>query len=339
MTLRLFKSMFANSSKYLVQLLTFNCIITIILGQNINDMGLNTLNKHSKIFRLPEEFVVESTIDSETYILGPGDKIGLSIITSTNLSYVMTITPTGDLWIPDVGAVYISGMNIHTAEAKVSQYIQENRFKLAEVIMVVLNIRNFKIQVIGAVINPGMITVSSVERLSDIIRKAGGLHKHADENNISISRTNKPNITCSLRSFQLDGDLINNPILNERNVINVPYLEEQVQDIKTSISYNQSLVFVTGFVLRPKGHKFISGLTVGDYIAMSGGMTDFGSENNILIYRNGVVFKWESIDRLKPGDQINIPANMKYRMLGNMSILQTLTAIMTLFLTYQAAIN
>ena len=39
---------------------------------------------------------------------------------------------------------------------------------------------------------------------------------------------------------------------------------------------------------------------------------------------------------LKPGDQINIPANFKYRTLGNMSMLQTLTAMMTLCLTFLA---
>jgi hypothetical protein len=39
---------------------------------------------------------------------------------------------------------------------------------------------------------------------------------------------------------------------------------------------------------------------------------------------------------LEPGDQIDIPANMKYRLLGNMSILQTLTAMMTLYLTFLA---
>ena len=39
---------------------------------------------------------------------------------------------------------------------------------------------------------------------------------------------------------------------------------------------------------------------------------------------------------LEPGDQIDIPANMKYRLLGNMSMLQTLTAMMTLYLTFLA---
>ena len=110
-------------------------------------------------------------------------------------------------------------------------------------------------------------------------------------------------------------------------------------EIEASITHKQSLVFVTGFVLRPSGHKLIPGYSVNDYIAMSGGVTDFGSMKNLSINRNGKLFTMDTMNYLKPGDQINIPGNLKYRMLGNLSILQTLTAMMTLYLTYQAAIN
>ena len=113
----------------------------MLMAQGSQNLGLD--NK-DKVLRFPEAFVIESEIDPEIYILGPGDKIGLSIITSANMAYIMTITPTGDLWIPDMGAVHISGMNIKTAESKVAQYIHENRFKSADVVLVILNIRHFK---------------------------------------------------------------------------------------------------------------------------------------------------------------------------------------------------
>jgi len=303
------------------------------MSQNLQNLGFE--NK-DKVLRLPEAFVVESEIDPHTYILGPGDKIGLSIITNANMAYVMTITPTGSLWIPDVGEIHISGMDIKSAEVKVTQYIHENRFKSADVTLVILNIRHFKNQVIGAVMNPGFITISSVERLTDIVRKSGGLHKLADENNISISRSSGNKIRCSLQSFHLDGNLINNPILKEGDIINVPYKWEYDKEIESSISHKQNLVFVTGFVVRPSGHKFITGYKVSDYIAMSGGITDFGNLKKLSIYRNGELISSDVMNILEPGDQIDIPANMKYRLLGNMSILQTLTAMMTLYLTFLA---
>ena len=325
--------MFINIRDIIIQLFAFTFIISTLVGQNLQNLGFE--NK-DKVLRLPETFVIESEIDPQTYILGPGDKIGLSIITNANMAYVITITPTGYLWIPDFGEIHISGINIKSAEAKVKQYIQENRFKSADVTLVILNIRHFKNQVIGAVMNPGFITISSVERLTDIVRKSGGLHKLADENNISISRSSGNKIKCSLQSFHFDGNLINNPILKEGDVIHVPYKEEHIKGIESSVSYNQNLVFVTGFVVRPIGHKFISGYTANDYIAMSGGVTDFGNLKKLSIYRNGELISSDVMNILEPGDQIDIPANMKYRLLGNMSILQTLTAMMTLYLTFLA---
>ena len=327
------ESVLVEIKAYLIYFFAFYFITSITFSQNLQNLGLDN---QDKVLRLPETFVIESEIDPEIYILGPGDKIGLSIITSANMAYVMTITPTGKLWIPDLGAVHISGMNIKSAEAKVAQYVHDNRFKSADVILLVLNIRHFKIQVIGAVMNPGLITISSVERLTDVIKKSGGLHKMADEDNISIKRLSETKINCSLKSFHLDGNLINNPILKEGDVIHVLYNNKYKKEIELSISHKQSLVFVTGFVVRPVGHKFIPGYQVNDYIAMSGGVTDFGNIKKLSIYRNGKLISSENMNILKPGDQINIPANFKYRTLGNMSMLQTLTAMMTLYLTFLA---
>ena len=317
---------------YIFYFFAYCFIISITFSQNLQNLGLDN---QDKVLRLPEVFVIESEIDPEIYILGPGDKIGLSIITSANMAYVMTITPAGELWIPDLGVVHISGMNIKSAEVKVAQYIHDNRFKSADVILVLLNIRHFKIQVIGAVMNPGLITVSSVERLADIIKKSGGLHKLADEDNISIKRLSGTNIICSLKSYHLGGDLINNPVLKEGDIIHVLYKDKYNKQIESSISHKQSLVFVTGFVVRPTGHKFVPGYAINDYIAMSGGVTDFGNLKKLSIYRNGELLS-DNMKILEPGDQIDIPANFKYRTLGNMSMLQTLTAMMTLYLTFLA---
>ena len=325
-----------NKSNFIILFHLILIVGQFSFGQNFQNIGLNN---QDKLIRLPEAFIIETQIDPETYILGPGDKIGLSIITSSNMAYILTIIPSGALWIPDIGPIHISGNNIPDAEIKVAKYIHENRFKTADISLVLLNIRQFKIQVIGAVNSPGFINVSSIERLTDAIRKLGGLHKLADEDNISIQRVNSGEFNCSLKSFQLNGDLANNPILKEGDVIRVAYNSEYSEELKASITHKQSLVFVTGFVLRPSGHKFLPGYSVNDYIAMSGGATDFGSLKNLSINRNGELLAIESINYLEPGDEINIPGNMKYRLLGNMSVLQTITAMMTLYLTYQAAIN
>ena len=61
-----------------------------------------------------------------------------------------------------------------------------------------------------------------------------------------------------------------------------------------------------------------------------------GSLNNVSIIRNGKKININE-SNIFPGDQIHVPANLKYRFLGNISILQTTTAIMSLYLTFVAA--
>ena len=324
------------NKKYLRYIFIFCSSLYFLIGQNLQNLGLD--NK-DQLLKLSESFVVETEIDPETYILGPGDKIGLSIITGANLAYVITISPTGELWIPDIGTVHISGMNIQIAEEFAAQYIRENRYKTANISLVLLNIRHHKIQVVGAVISPGFINIKSISRLTDAIKKTDGLHKLADEEHIVIKKENGAEIICSLKSFHLNGNLNNNPVLSAGDIIYVPYDIKFEKEIKKSISHKQSMIYVTGYVLRPTGHKYIPGYRINDYIAMSGGITDFGNEKKFTISRNGELLSKNEIGMLEPGDQINIPANMKYRMLGNMSILQTMTAFMTLFLAYQATVN
>ena len=180
-----------NNSNFIILFHLILIVGQFSFGQNFQNIGLNN---QDKLVRLPEAFIIETQIDPQSYILGPGDKIGLSIITSSNMAYILTITPSGKLWIPDIGPIHISGNNIPDAEIKVAKYIHENRFKTADISLVLLNIRQFKIQVIGAVNSPGIINVSSIERLTDAIRKLGGLHKLADEDNISIQRVNSGEI-------------------------------------------------------------------------------------------------------------------------------------------------
>ena len=59
----------------------------------------------------------------------------------------------------------------------------------------------------------------------------------------------------------------------------------------------------------------------------------------LLQRRTGICRRSGQRKVCRPGDQIHVPANMKYRFLGNISILQTTTAIMSLYLAFVAATN
>ena len=93
---------------------------------------------------------------------------------------------------------------------------------------------------------------------------------------------------------------------------------------------------VTALAFGPDGYLY-SGAFNGNQINIWNVRSkDFGNIKKLSIYRNGELLSSNNIYILEPGDQIDIPANMKYRTLGNMSMLQTLTAMMTLYLTFLA---
>ena len=144
----------------IVILTTYLLIISIAFmnAQNINNKSLD-LTDNDKLIKLPETFIIEQKINPETYILGPSDKIGLSIMSTSHLTYILTVTPSGELWVPEIGIIAVSGFTIPEAESKVQKYIQENEYNTAKVALVLLNIRKFKVQIIGAVISPGFINV------------------------------------------------------------------------------------------------------------------------------------------------------------------------------------
>ena len=312
--------------------------ISIIVAQNITSRDLD-LDTDDKLVKLTESFVIEHQIEPESYILGPGDKLGLNIISSVNLTYIITVTPTGHLWIPDIGTVHVAGFSIPDAEENVEKYVQEFKYNTAQVKVVLMNVRRFKVQVIGAVNNPGFVSITSVDRLTDVIHRAGGLHKYAEEETVKVLSENGSEYQYSLKKFEFNGDLQNNPIIKEGDIIHVPYMDKYVELIEKTLTHKKNPVLVTGFVMNPSGHKYIPGYSIKDYVALSGGAADMGSIKNISIIRSGEIIDTGVNQVILPGDQIHIPANMKYRFLGNISILQTTTAIMSLYLAFVAATN
>ena len=71
-----------------------------------NNLKSLDLDKYNVIASL------EGAISPNQYILGPGDELGISIIMGENLTIPIKITPTGDIFIPSVGLVNVSGLTI-----------------------------------------------------------------------------------------------------------------------------------------------------------------------------------------------------------------------------------
>ena len=70
---------------------------------------------------------VEKSIDPDKYILGPGDLLGISIVSTTNISLPIRINPVGELIIPSVGVVNVDGKSLSPSfKNKLCESFQEH---------------------------------------------------------------------------------------------------------------------------------------------------------------------------------------------------------------------
>ncbi|MEO0092121.1 MAG: SLBB domain-containing protein [candidate division WOR-3 bacterium] len=190
----------------------------------------------------PEVIGLESPIISEEYKLFPGDGLLVTITGKTNYSYHTTVTyegkvtiniPVGStisdqgLVIPRydvVNTIRISGLTIKSAQETLSN-VFNNYLKSVSVKLTLTSMRQGAVFVSGEVQNPGVYYVSPVERVSQVISKAGGLTSIGSKANIKLVRQGNENRTVDLEKFERTGDLTNNPFVETGDIIIVPKVQ------------------------------------------------------------------------------------------------------------------
>jgi len=169
-----------------------------------------------------QRFVLDRAIDPDTYRLGPGDELGISISTDQVVTYNLVVSPSLDLLIPGVGVVDLKQVTLSEAREIISRYIRD-AYKNANIGVVISNIRKFKVQIAGAVNNPGFYEITPETRLHEIIEQAEGFHQLAKEMDIQVKRADGEVSKIDYLQYIRRGDLTNDPKFAEGDQIIVPF--------------------------------------------------------------------------------------------------------------------
>ena len=181
--------------------------------------------------------------------------------------------------------------------------------------------------------------MTPISRVKDAIKATKGVQKYGSSD-VAFLERNGIKQKLTLKEFLINGDLNQNPTLIEGDKIIIPFVENKKREELNFTEYKTSQIIVHGFVHRPRGFSYVPGYKASDYIAMVGGVLNIGSENSTIIYRADGSELHDAYDEfIEPGDVVVVPESLRSRMFGNISILQTATAIATLWLTYKAAIG
>ena len=289
--------------------------------------------KNTELMSNSSVSALEKSINPNEYIIGPGDVLGININTIERMFFSSLVGPVGDLLIPGVGSVQISGLSLDSSITFIEKRILKT-FKNADIDVSLIALKSFKISLLGALNEPGFATIQALTRLDEAIRLIGGLHKDANEKNIQITEKNGDIFVVNIEKYLLNGDLEHNPVLNEGDRIKVFFNLDDKKNSINGLTLKKTPILVSGFVNNPGAMKYFPGYNVSDYIGLAGGISETGSTRKIFLFRKNKKFKANFSDIVYPGDQIFIPEGSFSVVFGKNSFLQNITALFSIISTY-----
>ncbi len=115
----------------------------------------------------------------------------------------------------------------------------------------------YQVHILGEVKNPGTYRITASDRLSEVLKKAGGVDEQGSERNIEVRRQGEGTRKVDILAFQTFGNLNDNPYLLDNDVVFVPLRGPTIN--------------VVGAVMRPREYELKNEKTLADVLKLAGG--------------------------------------------------------------------
>ncbi|TAH06103.1 MAG: hypothetical protein EAZ13_10505, partial [Sphingobacteriia bacterium] len=212
------------------------------------------------------------------YVLGVDDELIIDVYGFSEKTTKVKLNTEGQIRLPNIGPVSLAGLTIDDAKLKLKQVMQKIYPGLATgktMLQLGLGqIRTIRVIMIGEIKSPGTYSVSSLATIANALYLSGGPSANGSFRKINLIRQGKKLVQFDLYDFLLNGDLRNNILLKEDDIIKV----EPIQ-IRVSIA---------GAVKKPAIYECLTGDCLRDIIyGYAGGFTDQANKQKISIERIG----------------------------------------------------
>jgi protein involved in polysaccharide export with SLBB domain len=208
------------------------------------------------------------------YVLGPNDQIAVSVYGVQEYSGDLTVSPEGNVSIPNVGLIRVAGLTIEAATQKIKNtmgatvynYLRSGGSKIA---VTLSKIRTIKVTIIGAN-RPATYRLSSLATVFNALYVSGGPTAFGSFREIELMRDNKLFKKIDLYRMLLNGDQSDNVGLKDNDVIRIP-------SYKTRVS-------LQGQVKRPGIFEVLPGENFANVLAFASGFTDTAYQASVKVF-------------------------------------------------------
>ena len=266
-----------------------------------------------------ERFVTDKIVDPDEYIVGPGDELHINIISSNEtFDHSLVISPTGQLLIPSVGMVDCNKL-------KLSQLVKEIKREIrswstnVRINVELINIREFRILVLGQFDNAGYFIVTPMTKVSDLFNQIKTEHNQKAKEAIKVNKESSFSETFGMRSRIAVDDFYNRKLgleeepdndlshLSKRNILIFrgkdtikvdlekfkvngnqelnPYVQQE--DV-IKIPYAKRFFTVHGGVQKPGKYEYKSGDKILDAVTIAGGFHPDAVLDSISLIRTSL---------------------------------------------------
>lgn len=209
------------------------------------------------------------------YRLAAGDEILIDVYGYSEVQHKLQVSPEGNIRIPYLGPIYVNGLTMEEARIRITKQLStiyggiksNNTF-----VQVSLGtIRSIKVLLIGEVVRPGTYTLPSLASVANALYVSGGPDDNGSFRDIEVVRGGSVVARFDLYDFLTRGDLSNNIILQDQDIVKVnPY--------KTRVT-------LEGQVKRPAIFEAKEGETLQTILDFAGGFTDLAFRDIIRASR------------------------------------------------------
>ncbi len=245
----------------------------VIQSEAAKNQGIANIYGHSLF--TDKSLAVFRTTDGaqapDTYVLGEGDEIHITIFGASQTDIQQRITPDGYIQPSGVSKIFLKGLTLAQARELIKKQLSSAYlYRSDQIAVTIITARTIMVNVFGEVNITGGFNISALNSALNALSVAGGPTNIGSVRNIQLIRgTTRKNI--DIYAFMNDPSLQYKFDLQNNDILFVPVI--------------QKLVSIEGAVNRPMSYEMLPNESLIDLIHFAGGLKMDAYPNFVQIKR------------------------------------------------------